>query len=252
MQTDLNCNIWSFGLSLCFTCWVLQWQQPVRNSSHSRPSPPQRPASPEPEPEPEPQVSTVTARSNFQTEENIFNSKLIGFHSAGEPSHTTSIVFKDTTLNFWSFNSSVTGSKMLLNVETPDWREQHSVCRCLLAELSQIKFLLQYFGKENTIFYVSSSFRLQNECDEIRLLTCCYVLTGPWLCVDWGCAAADSLSLLHVQFHRLWDCRAPARKMSPGSTGQTSDCLQETLRHTWRVYRCRITDIITYIYLVFL
>lgn len=31
------------------TCWALQWEQPVRNSSHSRPSPPQQPESPGPD-----------------------------------------------------------------------------------------------------------------------------------------------------------------------------------------------------------
>lgn len=114
-----------------FTCWVLQWQQPVRNSSHSRPSPPQRPESPEPEPE---------------------------------------------TLNFSSFNSSVAGSKMLLNVGTYDWSEQHSVCRCLLAELSQIKFLLKFLGKENTIFMflVLSGYKINVIKSEVWLAVMCW------------------------------------------------------------------------------
>lgn len=193
-----------------FTCWVLQWQQPVRNSSHSRPSPPQRPESPEPEPEP--QVSTVSARSNFQMEENIFNSNLIGFHSAGETVSYNFDGVKDTTLNFSSFNSSVAGSKMLLNVGTYDWREQYSVCRCLLAELSQIKFLLKFLGKENTIFMflVLSGYKINVIKSEVWLAVMCW-------------QADRTLVMCRL---RLCSCRLPfaaPRPVSP-SVGLSGPC----------------------------
>lgn len=133
------------------------------------------------------------------------------------------------------------------------WTRTRTTSQHCYCSLKLVSFLKSTF-KWNFWFHSSAPVQLilQDLTQRAWRLLCVDRRIVPWLCVDWGCAAADSRSLLHVQFHRLWDCRAPARKMSPGSTGQTSDCLQETLWHIWKVYRCNITDIITYIYLVFL